>query len=532
MIKYIIFILMLFALPVFGNSVLVCEDGSLLKQISKIYQADSADISTLQKYLEQNGYLRAGIVVRGDTIRIIPGEIYYLSEIRWQDDTIRVSGQRVFTKTVFERLVDSLIASSRNEGFLYPSIRIEKIELSGVHVIISLTEQPGPRVRLDEIYYDGLVRTQAEILDKYIKRDTVSYISPKLIRDVEYQADDVPFVDFQPPAEIEPKVGYGSGDIRLRFKEQKAIYFEGGGGLLPNDNNTIVWQGSLKFTNLFGGGREIQVDSDHREENRQLLNVRYSQPLFLFGLGEVTAGVSTRDYRDLFYEFALDGQMETRLRNNIRFGIRGEYRNIQIDNDPSDYAVYGAGVSFAFTDLHNRLNPEKGWHTESLILFSYRRYSNDSLRHQSVNETRTELTISRYHPVWKSFVGLVQLKYAGLETKEELPPYAELYLVGGPENLRSYRNEQFPAIRYAVLTLEPRLRFTSGYLTVFYELGYINNRVANFDGTVRTEEDFHPGYGFGITLTDNDRSISILAGWNPDTAVDNPRLMIRLRTGL
>ena len=123
-------------------------------------------------------------------------------------------------------------------------------------------------------------------------------------------------------------------------------------------------------------------------------------------------------------------------------------------------------------------------------------------------------------------MGHAAFGYVGLETNESLPPPAELYYIGGPGTIRGYRNEQFAAIRSAYATLEPRLRFDSGYLFVFYEGAYINNRVAAGDGGTRADEFYRSSYGVGGAVIDGSRSVRISLGWNPEASFDQPRLSL------
>ena len=121
--------------------------------------------------------------------------------------------------------------------------------------------------------------------------------------------------------------------------------------------------------------------------------------------------------------------------------------------------------------------------------------------------------------------------YRGLETGETEPPLSELYLIGGPGTLRGFRNDRFVAQRTAFASVEPRLRFRTAYLFLFYDGAYLNRRTVADSGTV-TNEDYRYGYGLGLAVADANRSVKLSLGWNEETGFDQPRLSIELQSDL
>ena len=173
----------------------------------------------------------------------------------------------------------------------------------------------------------------------------------------------------------------------------------------------------------------------------------------------------------------------------------------------------------------------------SSINLSHRSYS--SFRDDFISsgntftEIRTELRAEFYKSVASPLIATVSFAYLGLETNELLPPLSELFLIGGPESIRGFRNEQFEAISAVYGTFEPRIRFNDeGYLFVFADAGYLSNRVLLPNDGIETEKLFRYSGGTGISLVSGPRSLNLSFGWIPGVRFDQPRLSVQFSSDL
>ena len=121
--------------------------------------------------------------------------------------------------------------------------------------------------------------------------------------------------------------------------------------------------------------------------------------------------------------------------------------------------------------------------------------------------------------------------YAGLESPDLSLPLSELQLIGGPPTLRGYRNEQFAGKRAAWGTFEPRFRYSSGYLFLFYDAAYLNRQNTSLREGVSTEI-YRDSFGFGLSVVDQNRSVRLSIGWNGRDKDSQPRLSVELSTDL
>jgi outer membrane protein assembly factor BamA len=500
--------------------------------------ADMSEVeNSVTAILANAGYLNAKVARRDDRIIINAGPQFTLDTLVISgDSTYRTAPAIPFVAEQANAYLENILDLERNKGFLYASLTVDSISkhAAGVNVIASLIR--GPLMRLAGLEFGGLKRTDPALLRRYLPIDSGAPLTQDRLDNLESEASAIPFVAFQPPARIEPLPGYTGATVKLDFVEPRQVNIEGGGGYLPGSNSVVVWNLKLDFKNPFGGGRNFNVLSEKRETRRQLLDVGYNQPMFLLGRGTLGGSVSTRDYRDQFYEFAASAGYETALSPEFTAGLTLSGRSVEpATNDPS-YSSCAAAFAIARTTIRRNLNPRSGFSGRWNIGFDFRSYSSDSLGQQrsqsSFNEVRNEINADYYRPLAQSFLIHFGLGYRGLETAQQLPPLSELYFVGGPGTVRGFRNEQYTAVRTGFGSVEPRYRFETGYLFLFYDGAYINNRIADSSASVNTHIDYINGYGFGLAVVNNLRSIKLSLGWNPGIPFDQPQFSIELSSSI
>ena len=501
------------------------------RAVERLSRRQPVAVDSVKTLLINEGYLDASVNADTNRVVVAAGERYFVAEVIWQTDTAVAESIRLpFTRREVERLMDSRILAYKRDGYLFATAHVESVVRRDATVTLKVRLSPGPQMRLGQTVFTGLIRTRADILDRYIPLDGGDLLTGEKISAAERAAAVIPFIDFVSPVVIRPKPGYTDANIEFRFIEKKQLQFSGGGGYIPDGPTKFVWNVNLNFQNLFGSGRRIRLLSERREQDRQILDITYAQPLFVVGLGEARFNVATRDYRDQFYEFALGTAYNVRIGSDFFSGLSLGWRSVEPSGDIPSYSAFTTGFSVGRDNVDYPLNPSSGLSIGWTIEYSYRRYSDDSLAMQperaAFNETRNRLSLDWYHRLIGAVVGRVNVNYSGLETNESLPPISELIYIGGPGTVRGYHNEQFVALRSAFGSLEPHLRLNSGYLFVFYDAAYINNRVADPVSIVRTDEIYRYGYGIGAAIIDGPRSVKLSLAWNPDISFDQPRLSV------
>lgn len=513
--------------------------GNVVKTVRAGGAAKNA-IDSVAVMLQDAGYLNASVKVVDDTVVVEAGMRSVLVAIIDSSGTVlRENIDRPFVQGVVEQELDRLLDVYRDDGYYYVQARVLSVRMEAERVSLVVSFNRGPIMTVQSVAITGLERTSDEIVRNYLSIDSGDTVSARAVEQWAQEASQVEFVEFIRPIDITPRPGFTGVDVALQFVEKQSARIEGAAGYIPDDPTGLVWTVDVALLNLFGGGRRADIRSERRERGRNLFEVGYRQPIFVLGTGQAGFSVATRDYRDDFYEFAIDAFADAQLFESFSFGVNAGWKTVEPSTNLAGYRRVLAGFTVARRSVDNPLNPRSGLDLRWRIEYANRRYRIDSLTiappRTSLNDTRTDATIDWYVPMVGPLVGRLGVRYQGLETTEELPPLSELILVGGPGTIRGYRNEQFAVLRAATGSLEPRVRFDAGYIFGFYDAAYINERRLVGDG-IETVEDYLQSFGIGLALTgqsrSGSRSIELSLGWSEGAAFDEPRLSVNLEAGL
>lgn len=511
------------------------DNGSIVKHEKSLRNKSLHSIDSLYSYFLNQGYLDIAVTQNSDTLFLATGIQYELRNI-YIDSILLTKApiQKSFSQKNLSAEIDNILLQEKIDGYQFVTLKIESTIVSNNFVDLFCSLNKGPQVMLDSLWFEGLTKTKNSLLYRYIDIKK-TLITPKLLQEIEEDALSIPFVQFIPPIKQELNQGYTSANLIIPFIEKDNLLFEGGGGYL-SESDLFVWNMSLNFQNIFGDGREISIISQKKDINHQHLALNYKQPIFLFGIGSAGMSVQTRDYREQFYEFIISSQMQTYFKKKINLGFDGQYKSVEQENDNLSYS--STQLSFS---ISNKNSVSIKYNSDKLLYdwrFSYgrRKYKTDSssvlTSHSSFNESRIEINTQFFKSLISPMMLFIDMNFKSYQTDENLPPFAELYLIGGTNSIRGFKDEQFPSIRNFTATIESQYQFDSGNLFLFYDGGYIYNRTVS--ETVQFDETtiYRYGYGGGISLLNNSNSLKMSFGWNKNLTFDNPRISIQLKTGL
>ncbi len=513
------------------------NSGEIKKAVEKSADPSFALLDSIVTDLVGRGYIDAAMEIKSGNLIIRAGNKYFVSKIVLIADSIeQIDDIHIpFDSASIGIAINRRLQKFRDQGYLYVSAETKQISIQDSLASLELNINMGPLVEIGQHIYAGLSRTDPIIISKYVPNLTGKKVTPVLIKQAETAARNVPFLTFKPPLMLAPRPGYTVSDIVFNFLEKTPVSFKGAAGLAGEENNT-VWSFDLALNNLFGSGKKVEIVSEKRESGRNLLRVQYIQPLFIAGTGELKLAVLTRNYRDEFYEFDIAAGYATRLNNSFTTGLKLGWKSVIPETGNLNYKAVSGQLAIFKRTQPSSFNPSNGLEVNWAIDFRFRKYTSDNLpeflKQRSFYETRNNLTVSLFQKFAGPFSWHGKISYRGLETKEDLPPLSELIFIGGPGTLRGYRNEQFAAIRTVFGTIEPRLRFGSGFGFIFYDAAYLNNRMMNQSEKIETVEDFKWSYGLGLGVGNNLRSVLLSLGWEPQAGFDQPRLSIELSSDI
>ena len=261
------------------------------KIIERLVKKESISTNSIVSLLSNEGYLDATVRTDSSGFHISAGEMSVLTMVTWRANRPEVSYPELpFKQREVEQLIQNRLRAYREKGYFYSTANIESVKREGNRVSIDVRLSAGPLLTLDRNVFTGLLRTRPELIERYLSLEDGQPLSEDYLSRVERQAGDIPFLNFRPPLSVRPRPGYTSADIEYVFEEKKQVLFSGGGGFAPGSSSNVVWNLDLRFQNLLGGGRLVHLKSEHREENRQILDIGYRQPVFVLGVGEAGQG--------------------------------------------------------------------------------------------------------------------------------------------------------------------------------------------------------------------------------------------------
>jgi outer membrane protein assembly factor BamA len=511
-----------------------------LRRAAQVWQRSGPNISTLadsaRVWLAGNGYLEGAAEIAGETLTVLPGPRYVLDYLLIGGDTIRpANGGTYLTHGAVERLTSELLQNYYRQGHYYARVTVDSVTARDGRAALYASGSEGPLVTVGQCRFEGLKRTRGELVSRYLVAQPGDTVTDALIRRANLGAAAIPFLRNTQELVVTPRPGFEQADLLFRFEERQQVSLIGGVGYVADADRKLLFNLDLTLRNLFGDGRTVGWLADHREANNNVMRLSYGQPLFLTGVGWLETSVQTRDYRDLFYEFGATVGYQARSGEAMALGLNLGYKRVEPATGPDSYHRYAVELTLGRYGADDPFNPRSGLDLTSSISFAYRRYAIDSgaaAQAQSLEETHAGFGSNLYVRLVGPALLRVGVGYRGFETSEGLPPISELLLIGGPGSLRGYRTEQFAVQRAALGTVEPRLRFESGFLFAFCDFAYLNRPVAQADGSVRTDERFRYGYGAGFGMRDGRRSVKLGLAWNPDVALDQPRVTVELSTDL
>jgi outer membrane protein assembly factor BamA len=498
----------------------------------RLQVSDTAATDSLRLWLQEEGYLDAQVSRKVDTLIVVVGSRYQFDKlIVTADSSFEQKVGGYFTKTALDDAVTLLLQEYYARGYYYVRASVGSIEREGASVVAHLQVTPGPVVTVGDLKFAGLTRTKPGYIRQLLPIRSGDTLTDALIDRVEQSAGEINFAEFIPPVLARPRFGYTQVDLELRMRERQQFLFAGGAGYVNDARSGLVWDLALELPNLFGEGKQITAQSSRREKGRNLLNLSYRQPAFWLGRGDLRADLTTRDYRDNFYEFALQTGYAVSVGKGTTVGTVLGWKRVE-PSDSIGYSRYQAGMTFQRRVLDDGVNPTHGHSLKTSVVYAHRKYSNDSASiGRTYNDTRAALDASVYQPVVGNLVAMLGVGFMSVETQEEFLPISELYLIGGPGTLRGFRNEQFAAQRAVLATIEPRLRFAGSYLFGFYDAAFLQRPVQEASG-VSLDESYEYGFGGGLALVTPARSVSLSLGWNRDLNIEQPYLSIKIVSSL
>ncbi len=541
--KFII-LLLLFVQPIFlaAETEFRFRDGSpgwhrfVKSKIDSSPFFKNAD--SLHQMLINFGFPNSKVVlneIEGSTvIEIEFGDEFYIGSLIIEGDkNDTIIFNRHFVKSEYEILIDSILNLYKNQGFYFVNLLPQTYKADNNRVNIYLYLQTGPIVEVSSVEFAGIKKTDPKLLRRYVEISDGDTLNSARLEESWNKLKNIGFVSSTDPPDIIPEPGYNKAKVRFNLSETKVFNIEGAGGYIPDDNGNFVGYLNFSVRNYFGGGRRLGLLIDRKEKNRSVQQLLYSQLLFLLGHGRAEFLLSTRDYRDQFYEFSINGAYNFEIGKNLNARFNLGWKDLEPSEVFRAYEVYNAGFGIEMGKIEKRFIQAPqfllGWEI-GYYARHYKGNSDDSIVIQSdLNDTRNKIRAETTLNLFARTLLYLKINFQDVNSSEKPLPISERFLFGGLSGLRGYRNDQFSARRLLIFELEPRLYFSlDNYFYPFADAAFYEYYNLNENGNLSKFDDFILGYGFGFNLNSENRSFNITLSWGEDSPFDQPRLNVVL----
>ena len=424
---------------------------------------------------------------------------------------------------------EKLLTYCENNGFPFAKVWLDSIVWKENLLSASLMIDKGKLITIDSIKVDGDVKIANAYLYGYLGIKPGDLYNESLIREINKQVDEIPFVQQESAARIIFNDDIAS--IILQLKNRNASKFDLIIGVLPNNRVSgkviVTGQGSLDMWNVLGRGERLNLSLDKLQPRSTEFKSALQYPYLLQQPFGINLGFEINK-NDTFY---IDVKKEIGLqylfsgRNYIKGFVRNtsssllsvdtfEIKQSHILPSQIDLSVTYYGLEAAYEKLDFRLSPRKGWYLFASAAVGNRKVIRNPAITQLTDLNEPDFNFSslydslpkkslRYELLAKAdkynSISRTQILKLSFQTKSLIAPDVfqnELYRIGGNRLLRGFDEQSVYASWYNVFTAEYRyLIQRTSYLFLFADFAYIEHQLPNNFYT-----DWPKGVGAGLTF--------------------------------
>lgn len=494
--------------------------------------------------LFQNGFISSSITVQNvptDSagsilyIKITEGEPALIKkiEISGKDSLLTSSvnfladelNGLTFSVSLVENLISRALEYCEENGYPFASISISSIiftkDSSGypeAEIFLSLEE--GMFSRINKIETEGNDKTNSDVIIRQTRIQEDDVYRQSVINAVPSRLNRLAFFEMaeQPQYYFNSK---NEGVLKIKVKEKSTNNFDGIIGYNPGDENEkgyLTGFINISLRNLFGTGRAFAIKWEKIDRSSQNLELNYKEPWFLNFPLNLKFGLFQRKQDSTFVRRKITAEAEYLATENFSASvifstgetIPAELKNKRFTVWKSDNTETGVNLNYDIRD--DIFSPRSGILLNSTFLVSRKRitgpeeYLTDETE-TKINLNKIEIDFHFYQQIFKNQI--IALKLHGRELAGNKTELSDLYLMGGTNSLRGYRENQFAGNRILWENLEYRLLLGGrSFAFLFADAGYYL-RKEDPEYLIPETESFKTGFGAGINIETGIGVISI-----------------------
>jgi len=434
-----------------------------------------------------------------------------LREVEYLEGTI-------FTKQKIESFIDQIFNKLDEEGYPFAKIKIESVSFFTdsasqkyfADIYLSLNKEKEGKI--DRIEITGNSKTKDYVIIRELGLQYHEKYSQRKINEIPKRLNRLRFFD---PL-TEPQFYFSQKDegvLQIEVKEKETNNFDGIIGYLPGDtkNGSGYFSGlvNVSLRNLFGTGRAAAFRWQKIDRLSQELELKYFEPwLFDFPF-HLNLGLFQKKQDSSFvqrkYSVALDYTATSEVTVSGTFDYEKVIPSL---NDYGFISVYDAtsistGLTLKYDSRDDPYSPTEGMYFTNAYVYIRKKINGPAQLITSSTETKvthqkiiTDFTI--YYELFKRQV--VALGLHGKELQGSQVEISDMFLLGGTNSLRGYRENQFLASRVAWANFEYRFLLTRRtFAFSFFDIGYFLQR-ENVELNIPKSFGTKIGYGIGLHI--------------------------------
>jgi len=384
---------------------------------------------------------------------------------------------------------------------------------------------PGPLTVISDIEFKGIKRTRPGTLEKAAGLKTGTLYSESKVSRAQSLLERLRYIEISSPYSLETSSDGDSCTVIYNIRELPSTRIEGVAGYVNvQGKRDFIGKADLEFGDILGTGRSFGLLWNKKDSRSNELRIKYGEKFVLNSRIDLELEAYQID-RDTLYittggkaQFSHD--FGTGLLGSLRFSI--ERTVPETGSSVSNSIKRSVGTEFLYNKTDFFPNPRSGYEIGSQMEYRYRS-NREVLEGQDPPSDITSAGAkgALYIGISRKLVAAAMFQGWGIVSANGTVPVDDYRFIGGANDLRGYTEQRFPAYRYLILTLEPRLitgRYNRAYL--FGDLGIIKGPASG-----DTDYSYNPGYGLGLVSRSAIGQLKVEIGWGeegfPSEAVFN-----------
>ena len=422
----------------------------------------------------------------------------------------------IFSKQKIEYFIELVFNKLDEDGFPFAKIKVSSIsfftdsESQKYFADIYLSVQKDKEARINRFEIIGNKKTKDYVIIRELGLIQNEKYSQKKIDEIPKSLNRLRF--FDPVAE--PQFYFSQnkeGVLQIEVKEKETNNFDGIIGYLPGDTKTGSGYFSglinVSLRNLFGTGRAAAFRWQKIDRLSQELELKYFEPWVFDFPFHVNLGLFQKKQDSSFVQRKYSSSLDYTATNDITVSGTFDYEKVIPSlNDYGFLAVYDAtsistGLTLKYDSRDDPYSPTEGIYFSNAYVYTRKNINGPAQLITATTETKVihQKIIAEFNIYYQPFKRQVlALSVHGKELQGPQIEISDMFLLGGTNSLRGYKENQFLASRIAWTNLEYRFLLTRRtFAFSFFDVGYFLQK-ENAERNIQRSSGTKIGYGIGL----------------------------------